>query len=64
MRTLSTLSVAVLALWLAGCGGHDLGGDDVSSQLEQDFGHTVRILDVFGHRQHLRRALSRRLGCL
>ncbi len=50
MRTLSTLSVAaMLGLCLAGCGegAHDLGGDELASLIEQDFGGPSGVMDFF-----------------
>jgi hypothetical protein len=54
MSTLSRLSVAaVFGFWLAGCGAQDLdgaqelGGDDIISQLERDFGGPNGILEFF-----------------
>ncbi|MCY1040044.1 DNA/RNA non-specific endonuclease [Corallococcus sp. bb12-1] len=48
MRTLNKLSVAVvLGLLLGGCGVTDLGGEDVTRQLEQDFGGPSALMDFF-----------------
>lgn len=48
MRTLKNLSVVVVfGLWLAGCGPQDLGGDDVVSQIERDFGGPSGVMDFF-----------------
>jgi hypothetical protein len=48
LRTLSKLSVAaVFGFWLAGCGAHDLGGEEIVSQLEQDFGGPSGVMDFF-----------------
>jgi hypothetical protein len=47
MRIMSGLSVAVFALWLAGCGAQDLGGGEIVSQMEQDFGGPSRLMDFF-----------------
>lgn len=53
MRTLGKLSVvSVLGLWLVGCGpddlgSHDLGGEQVSSQIERDFGGPSALMDFF-----------------
>ncbi|HEX8699458.1 MAG TPA: DNA/RNA non-specific endonuclease [Myxococcaceae bacterium] len=62
MRTLSTLSVAaVFGLWLAGCGeSHDLGGDDLASQIERDFGGPSGVMDFFESHteEEIRQALA------
>ncbi|HYH96689.1 DNA/RNA non-specific endonuclease [Hyalangium sp.] len=48
MRTMSKLSVAaVLGLWLTSCGPQDLGGEELASQLEQDFGGPSGLMDFF-----------------
>jgi hypothetical protein len=50
MRTLSTLCItAMFGLWLAGCGedSHDLGGEDIASQMERDFGGPSGLMDFF-----------------
>jgi hypothetical protein len=50
MRTLSTLCVtAMFGLWLAGCGeeSHDLGGDELASQIERDFGGPSGLMEFF-----------------
>ncbi len=48
MRPLTKLSVVtVFGLWLAGCGAHDLGGEEIVSQIEQDFGGPSGVMDFF-----------------
>lgn len=47
LASLSKLSVAVCAIWLAGCGGPDLSGQDLASQMEQDFGGPSGLMDYF-----------------
>ncbi|MDC0707925.1 DNA/RNA non-specific endonuclease [Stigmatella sp. ncwal1] len=45
---MSKLSVvAVFGLWLAGCGAQDLSGEEIASQLEQDFGGPDGLMDFF-----------------
>ncbi|QAT84340.1 Putative ribonuclease YeeF [Corallococcus coralloides] len=61
MRTLNKLSVAVvLGLLLGGCGVTDLGGGDVTSQLEQDFGGPSGLMDFFESHteEEIRQALT------
>ncbi|HYO51270.1 hypothetical protein [Archangium sp.] len=61
LRTLSMLSVVVVSgLWLAGCGPQDLDGDEVASQLEQDFGGPSGLMDfVESHSvEEIRRAME------
>lgn len=48
MRGLNTLSVvAVVGLWLAGCGVEDPNGDDVAGQIERDFGGPTGVMEFF-----------------
>jgi hypothetical protein len=48
MRAMSKLSaVAMFGLWLAGCGAQDPGGEEIASQLEQDFGGPSGLMEFF-----------------
>lgn len=48
MRTLSKLSVvSMFGLWLVACGSHDLGGEEVASLIERDFGGPSELMDFF-----------------
>jgi hypothetical protein len=64
MRPMSKLSVAaVFGLWLVGCGPQDvvdLGGDDVASLMEQDFGGPTGLMDFFDthSEEEIQRALA------
>jgi hypothetical protein len=61
MRTLTQLSVvAMFGLGLAGCGAHDLGGEEIVSQIERDFGGPSGVMDFFeSHDEYeIRRALE------
>ncbi|GMU01768.1 hypothetical protein KH5H1_58880 [Corallococcus caeni] len=61
MHTLNKLSVAVvLGLLLGGCGATDLGGEDVTRQLEQDFGGPSGLMDFFDSHteEEIREALT------
>ena len=63
MRALKKLSVAVVSgLLLGGCGVSemDLGGEGVASQLEQDFGGPMGLMDFFGSHseEEIREALK------
>ncbi|HEY0095239.1 MAG TPA: hypothetical protein VGB96_12985, partial [Archangium sp.] len=43
-------AAAVFGLWLGGCGGvqeADLGGEEISSQMERDFGGPNGLMDFF-----------------
>lgn len=46
-RCAASLSVVICVLWLAGCGGPELGVEDVVSQIEQDFGGSSGLMDFF-----------------
>jgi hypothetical protein len=64
MRTLKTLCIAVVAVtWLGGCGaqdvGMDLGGEDVASRLERDFGGPEGLRAFF--ESHTVEEIQRRL---
>lgn len=65
MRTLSKLAVAtVLSLGLGGCGGviegTDLGGDEIASQMERDFGGPNGLMEFFQSHteEEIRQALA------
>lgn len=63
MRTLNTLSVAVvLGLLLGGCGvtDTDLGGEGVASQIERDFGGPSGLMEFFESHteEEIRKALE------
>jgi hypothetical protein len=61
MRTLNWLSVvAVFGLWLVGCGPQDLGGDDVASQIEQDYGGPSGLMEFFAthSEEEIQRAMA------
>ena len=61
MRTLNKLSVAAVFVFsLAGCGGHDPGGDSVVSQIEQDFGGQLELMEFFEthSEEEIRRAME------
>jgi len=48
LRTLSKLSVvSMFGLWLVGCGSHDLGGEEVASLIEREFGGPSELMDFF-----------------
>ncbi|RKI53518.1 hypothetical protein D7X55_31145, partial [Corallococcus sp. AB049A] len=60
MRMLNKVSIAVVGLWLGGCGVEDLGGEDVAGQLEQDFGGPTGLMDFFDSHteEEIREALA------
>lgn len=47
LRCTASLSIAMCALLLAACGGPDLSGQDVASQIEQDFGGPSELMEYF-----------------
>lgn len=61
MRLMHSLSVVALSgLCLVGCGAHDLGGDEIASQIEQDFGGPSGLMDFFESHseEEIQRALA------